>query len=192
MLSVVLQTTPAIDYLHHTIYKGASILGKLEMDTLVFDLTAQVCSMVADIQKEDLIRGAPAANHLAAIERAKHYMAEHFQQDISLQDISRHALVSPFHFSRLFKEIAGCSPHQYLTTVRLKHAELLLRNSAAPVKEVGYSSGFMNPDYFSQAFKTKYGQSPAAYRQQTAGSADARDCLRYFPGRHHTGRAGRL
>jgi AraC-like DNA-binding protein len=83
---------------------------------------------------------------------------------MSLMEIAEHCHVSAFHFSRIFKMFTACSPHQFLLTVRLKHAELLLKNTALPVMEIAFSSGFNSIEYFTAAFKNKYGYPPARFR----------------------------
>jgi AraC-like DNA-binding protein len=79
--------------------------------------------------------------------------------------LAEYCYVSPFHFSRLFKTFTSASPHQFLLTVRLKQAELLLRNTTQPVADVAFSSGFNSIEHFTAAFKQKYKCPPAKYRE---------------------------
>jgi transcriptional regulator GlxA family with amidase domain len=85
-----------------------------------------------------------------------------------LLQIATYCYVSPFHFSRLFKTFTSVSPHQYLLTLRLKNAELLLRNTAHPMADIAFTSGFNSVEHFTAAFKQKYNCPPATYRQQAA------------------------
>lgn len=164
LVSLVIQTVPEIEYMHHLIVRRAANAGKLEMDNLVFGLVRQLVSLVTDAGPDAPLHSALLKFHLCAVEKAKLFMNEHFSNDLSLKEIAQNAHTSVFHFSRIFKQVTGVAPHQYLTSIRLKHAELLLRNTQLPVKEVGYSSGFLNADYFSYAFKRKYCVSPAAFK----------------------------
>ena len=79
--------------------------------------------------------------------------------------VARNSFVSPFHFSRIFKQFSGYSPYQYLQLVRLKHAETLLKNTDLPITDVCFRSGFSRLDYFSAAFTKKYNIAPSRYKQ---------------------------
>jgi AraC family transcriptional regulator len=91
-------------------------------------------------------------------------MTSNFTEDISLMDMARHCHVSPFHFSRIFKLFTSSSPHQFLSGLRLKQAELLLLDTALPVADVAFSSGFNSLEHFTAAFKQQYGLPPARFR----------------------------
>jgi AraC family transcriptional regulator len=103
-------------------------------------------------------------NHLLTIERAKEYITQHFSDDISLQDIAAHCYVSPFHFSRIFKTFTSFAPHRFLLSIRLQHAEMLLRDTSLPVTDIAFSSGFNSIEHFSAAFRQQYKLSPALFR----------------------------
>jgi transcriptional regulator GlxA family with amidase domain len=92
-------------------------------------------------------------------------MNENFFNDISLQELSSHCCVSPFHFSRVFKKFTAYSPHQYLLNIRLKHAEMMVRNTHQPLADVCFASGFNSIEHFATTFRQKFKVSPAAYRK---------------------------
>ena len=71
-----------------------------------------------------------------AIEKAKAYIKENFRKEISLEDVSRSVDVSPYYFSKLFKEQAGENFIDYLTTIRIGTAMNLLQNGNLSIKEV--------------------------------------------------------
>jgi AraC-like DNA-binding protein len=112
----------------------------------------------------DRLKDTLKKNHLSTIEKAKAYLADHFMDDISLKEIADHCCISTFHFSRIFKTFTSCSPHQYLLNLRLKHAEILLKNTKLPVTDVCFSSGFNSLEYFSAAFGQKYKYAPSRFR----------------------------
>src|SRR5258707_10925470 len=108
------------------------------------------------------------------IVQTKLFIDSHFADKINLDDISDEALFSKFHFIRLFKNIYGRTPHQYLTFVRIARAKLLLRQGAA-VSEVCYSVGFDSESSFTMLFKRVTGETPSDYkrRQQKRSNAIA-------------------
>lgn len=165
LLSVMLQSGPEIDYLHHQIVSRLPNAGKLEIDSLVLEFFSQVAGTITDTSIEKQIKTLSKAYRLTAVELAKEYINKNFTKDISLQEISTNSFISPFHFSRIFKKTTSFSPHQYLQNVRLKHGELLLKNSSLPVSDIAYTSGFSSTAYFATAFKQKYKMSPMQYRK---------------------------
>ena len=167
LLSVVLSSSPEIDYLHHQIMKRMENAGKLEVDSLVMKLVGQLLENITD--KVVAVEELPASvrkNHMSTIERAKLYLQDHFTEDISLQEVASHCNVSPFHFGRTFKKFTNYSPHQYLLTIRLKHAELLLRNTTRPILDICFLSGFNSLEHFVTMFKQRYHVSPTQYRRE--------------------------
>jgi AraC-like DNA-binding protein len=130
------------------------------------EVIKKVLGNITDYKPDQRINTRLKQNHLITIERAKEYITDHFTDDISLMQIAAYCYVSPFHFSRLFKTFTADSPHQFLLTLRLKNAELLLRNTAQPVADIAFSSGFNSVEHFTAAFKQKYKCPPAAWRQR--------------------------
>ena len=168
LLSLALRSVPEADYLHWRIVKSRHAFQQLEMDTLVLELVSQVLRILNNrpLRDEGI---SPNKHHAPAIETARAYIQENFQEDISLDQIARHACVSPFHFSRLFRRHTAFSPYQYLLHVRLKHAGMLLRNGTLPIGEIATLSGFRSAENFSTAFRQKLGRPPKEYRKQPIG-----------------------
>lgn len=164
VLSVMLQSNPGVDYLHYQIQQKVAVAGKLEIDSLVLEFFEQVACIITNT-KHDVLSTCLNKNRIGAVEMAKEYINENFAKDISLQEIAASCFISPFHFSRLFKKITSFSPGRYLQQVRLKNAELLLKNSAMPVADVAFSSGFNSTAYFTTSFKQQYKINPAQYRK---------------------------
>lgn len=166
ILSVLLNSSPEVDYLHHQIMKNTSAVGKLEMDILVLSLVQQITGCISDKVFDDELPRLLRKNHISTIEKAKQYMNDKFMEDISLRELASHCCVSPFHFSRIFKKFTSYSPHQYLLNLRLKHSEMLLRNTNSSVTEICFSSGFNSIDHFSAMFRQKFFLSPTQLRAQ--------------------------
>lgn len=162
-LTQLLKADPTVEYLHHQLLQYP-FLSQIELDGLVFELVDCMVKK-ATVKQADATDYTPKKFHLPIIERAKEYIHQQFHNDFSLFDLSSFAYASPFHFSRLFKRYTSVSPHQYVLNVRLKHSEMLLKNTAKPIAEIAYQCGFNNAEYFATAFKQKYGLSPSLYKQ---------------------------
>jgi AraC-like DNA-binding protein len=164
--STVITADASADLLHYKILQRVSGQGidRFEIDCLVAELTEAVVHLLLGQKSHDGLPENTKKHHIGTIERAKEYLLEHFTQEVSLQDLARHCYVSPFHFTRLFKLFYGYSPFSYLQQVRLKQAEMLIRNTELPVADVCFRSGFKRLDYFSSTFAKQYALSPAKYR----------------------------
>lgn len=165
LLSLVLRSVPEADYLHYRILKNRFRTEKLVLDTLVIDFLYCVLNIISDKRLQYTGDGRLRKYHMAAIERAKDYMHGNLSGDISLKDIAGEACISMFHFSRLFKEATSFSPLQYLLQVRLKHAGLLLKNTALSISEVAAAAGFKKPERFATTFRQTFHTAPNEYRK---------------------------
>ncbi len=94
---------------------------------------------------------------------AKVYIDENYQEAIDLEQISRQAFLSRFHFHRLFKQVYKRTPHQYITQKRLDKARELLSDNKA-VTDVCNEVGFESIGSFSVLFKKEIGFAPQYYR----------------------------
>jgi AraC family transcriptional regulator len=166
LLSLLLVSSPDVDYLHHQIMKGVTTAGKLEMDSLVLGLVQQITSSITDRILDKELPASIRKNHISTIEKAKEYMNENFIDDISLKEVAEHCHTSPFHFCRTFKMFTSFSPHQYLLNIRLAHAERLLRSSTLPVADICFSSGFNSIEHFATTFKQKNKVTPTQFRKE--------------------------
>ena len=99
------------------------------------------------------------------IVQAKIFMDEHYADELDLDHISEQAYFSKFHFLRLFKQIYGQTPHQYLAKLRLEKARLLLAKGSS-VSEVCLMVGFLSNGSFTTLFKRTYGITPSSYQEQ--------------------------
>ncbi len=100
------------------------------------------------------------------IENAKKYISENFSSDISLDDVSRIVNISPYYFSKLFKEATGENFIEYLTNIRIEKAKDLLLNSDMSMKEICAMCGYQDPNYFSRTFKKNVGFTPTEFKEK--------------------------
>ncbi len=98
------------------------------------------------------------------IEKAKEYINRCYSKDISLDEVSREVDISPYYFSKLFKEVTGENFIEYLTRMRIQTAKELLRSEMS-IKEVGLEVGYSDPNYFSRIFKKIVGVTPTEFKE---------------------------
>lgn len=95
------------------------------------------------------------------IEQSVAYIRENFSSDLTLSFIAEMFSVSPEHFSRMFKKETGIGFSKYLNSLRLQHAEQILRSAHVQnITKVAEICGFEDSNYFSKKFKEVYGISP--------------------------------
>lgn len=108
-------------------------------------------------------RKAEHENQVAA--RAQEYIQENFSRDLSLDEVSRRLDISPYYFSKLFKEETGSNFVEYVTALRIGKAKEMLRQGNRSVKETCASVGYSDPNYFSRIFKKNTGVTPTEYKE---------------------------
>lgn len=95
------------------------------------------------------------------IKGAIQYMYEHFNEDISVNDICRAIGFSKYYFCRTFKEITGQTVLKHLNIIRCNNARALLSDGKHNISESALSSGFCNSSYFSKTYKKLVGNLPS-------------------------------
>lgn len=94
------------------------------------------------------------------------YMAGHLHEDVTLEQLSRLAGFSPFHFQRAFKRQTGTTPQGYLLQLRVQHAKNLLFATARPLAEIAQAVGYGTAQAFSRAFARIESMTPAEFRRR--------------------------
>lgn len=88
----------------------------------------------------------------------------HCDQPLSLQALAAEVAMSPYHFLRTFRAVAGMAPHQFMLHLRLQRAAVRLRCSGDPISTVALEAGFSDLSTFNRRFRRLLGASPGAYR----------------------------
>lgn len=122
-------------------------------------LTDLLTYMLVDTPKK-----VSAVNDMERIEEMLGYLNEHFDEQISVRGLAELAMLSPYHFIRVFKKETGFTPHEYLMNTRISAAKYMLKNTGLPVKDICYNTGFSSESSFCVAFKKKVGVTPVQYR----------------------------
>jgi AraC-like DNA-binding protein len=111
---------------------------------------------------------SPPRDRRRAVETAL-WMDAHSHEDIDLDAASRSAGLSPFHFLRVFSNVLGVTPHQYLVRSRLRHAARLLADDERSITDVAYDVGFSDVSNFVRTFGRAAGVSPRGFRCAARG-----------------------
>jgi AraC-like DNA-binding protein len=98
--------------------------------------------------------------------RARSFIDECYDLPLDLNEISRHACLSRYHFLRLFREAFATTPHQYLIKRRIEKAKELLRTRRLSVTDICFEVGFQSLGSFSSLFRRCVGHAPINYRER--------------------------
>ncbi len=101
-----------------------------------------------------------------AIDVALHYIKEHYAEDLSLEKMASVVFLNPAYFSQLFKHKTGQGFKEYLTSLRLEQAKLLLLNPKLKLAEIAERVGYQDMRHFTQMFRKRFHLTPTEYRQQ--------------------------
>ena len=92
------------------------------------------------------------------------YIDAFLDKNIKLADLAQLLDMSPFHFSRLFKQSIGMTPHQYLSQQRVERAKQLLKKTDRLIIDIALECGFSSHSHLSKQFRQITGITPKAYR----------------------------
>lgn len=96
--------------------------------------------------------------------KVEQYIIDNIKEDLDLETIANNFNLSPYYFSRSFKEAMGCNLSDFINTVRIRMAKELLKQNNMSIKEIGYEVGYSDPNYFSKVFKKYEGYTPTVYK----------------------------
>lgn len=105
-------------------------------------------------------------NEPPMITRARQFIAENHEEDLSLGMVAKAVNTSTFYFCKMFKKATGLNFTEYVSRVRVEKAKNLLLNPNLRISEIAYQVGFQSLTHFNRVFKKIAGQSPTTYRQR--------------------------
>lgn len=127
--------------------------------TLLLTVLRDVSSQTLTIRESD----ATTTRRKEILDQAKEYLATHYRQCVSLDEVADAIDISPYYLSHVFSEESGLSLFSHLTTIRMKKAAELLQARSLNVSEVAYEVGYESPNYFSKVFRKHFGCSPTSF-----------------------------
>lgn len=100
-----------------------------------------------------------------AVQRMQDYIAEKVNEPITLYMLARVAGYSPWHTSRIFKQLTGKTPLEYTRSLRLSRAAVRLWDEDTRIIDVALDFAFDTHEGFTRAFSEKFGITPQYYRK---------------------------
>jgi two-component system response regulator YesN len=108
--------------------------------------------------------------NLRVINKACDYIVKNYHKNISLEEVAQTVHLSPFYFSRLFKQEKGYNFVDFLTKVRIEKAKKMLQNPDFTAVRIAAEVGYQDASYFSRVFRQTMGMTPNQYRNEIRNS----------------------
>jgi AraC-like DNA-binding protein len=138
----------------------------VDLDEVGLLFAARLVAVVSGRARNPL--GARTRDRRRAVEAAL-WIDEHSHQTIDLESAAREAGLSAFHFLRLFANVLGVTPHQYLIRSRLRHAARMLAADTGSITDIAFDVGFGDLSNFVRTFHRAAGVSPRGFRKAAKG-----------------------
>jgi AraC family transcriptional regulator len=146
-------------------FREPSIGGNLLIDSVAQAICLHTIRSYHNYDGE--LRISPSGQFLTPAQqrRALEFIDAHLSCDFDLSDLAKEAGLSPFHFTRCFKNSLGASPYQFAMRKRLERVINLLQNTAIPIAEIAFSTGFSDQSHMTRALRRAFGTTPGAIRR---------------------------
>ncbi len=138
--------------------KLSQIRSVSELPAIVDEAAVHLCQLVSETKRKD------TGN--AHVESAKHFIATHLTQEISVADIAKAVGVSASHLSHLFQAHTSQSMREYLLQERIAAAKQLLASTDQTISQIASLLSFCDQSYFTLVFRRQTGTTPGEYRRQ--------------------------
>ncbi|WP_430788048.1 helix-turn-helix transcriptional regulator [Virgibacillus flavescens] len=135
-------------------------MRKLFIDSSLTQLSILMIQHVPGIHQEEL----PTFHMASDLQRVIHALKESYEQDWSLDDMTKLSGISKFQFAHLFKQTTGLSPYSWLQSYRLMKSQILLTQTTSSILWIALQVGFKSVGSYNQLFKKVYGKTPTAFR----------------------------
>lgn len=132
---------------------------------LLFSFRVKTSGTVAsESAARESVSPFPDSEKIRTVNRVAGYLADHYWEQTSLDELSSRFFINKFYLSRIFRQVTGFTMREYLHIQRIQKAQEFLRSSQLPITEISLSVGFETVSYFEKIFRRYCSQSPREYR----------------------------
>lgn len=129
------------------------------------DILAQILELADEIEGVQQKETAEENGNSGLVERAREYMEEYYNEDLTLQKVAEIVGISSGYLSTLFSQFLNEGFVDYLNRIRIEHACAYLKQNYFKTYEIAYKVGFRDEKYFARVFKKVTGMTPSEYKK---------------------------
>jgi AraC-like DNA-binding protein/ligand-binding sensor protein len=144
-------------------YFQTRVLDKKQFDAVLRLLTI-FAQHLASLSNQLMVSAQRSESPM--VTRAKQFIAEHQDEELSLRQVAGAVNTSAFYFCKMFKQATGLTFTDYLARVRIEKVKNLLINPHKRISEAAYEAGFQSLSQFNRVFRKIVGESPTTWREK--------------------------
>ncbi len=149
---------------------ASSLMNAMHSDCPELSVLGELCRLLSCILENhffvDVLQTENTdSRKIALLKPVLEYIEGHYQNPMSLDELSHIAGMNPRYFCRFFSSLTGQTPMNYVRTYRLEQAALLLESGETNVTQAGLSCGFTDIAYFIKCFRKHRGLTPKEYQK---------------------------
>lgn len=148
-----------------TFYRRNQYFSETRCKCSLYQILLLISEYVLQKQENKMDRSHtfdPSRNYIRS---ACNYISEHSAEDLSQAEVAAHTGISPYYFSRLFREYTQMTFPAYLSEIRVQNAMNLLADPSLSVTDCAFMAGFQSTTTFNKAFRELTGCTPREYRR---------------------------
>ena len=151
-------------------YFQTRVLTRLQYDSIL-RLLAIFAQHLASLSNQLMVQEEKSES--PQIARARVFIGEHQDEDLSLSEVARAVNMSAFYFCKMFKQATGLTFTDYLARIRVEKVKNLLLDPHKRVSEAAFAAGFQSLSQFNRVFRKVAGEAPSTYRDRVHRTAAA-------------------
>jgi AraC-like DNA-binding protein len=137
-----------------------------EFEELMIALVGAVAAVLGNAARQMRAPTSQDERRVTDALRLIEVQAADLEPGLSVTELASEAGMSPFHFLRIFRQVVGMTPYQFVLHTRLHRAAVRLRRTREAVLSIALEAGFADLSTFNRRFRRVMGLSPSAYRAQ--------------------------
>lgn len=144
-----------------SIVQSYDLQSELELSSMLMNLLTDLIRL-----KQRTEFSQKYGHHQAELDESIRYLHNHFQSNLSVEQLADLCHLSKFYYIKVFKAYTGLPPYDYLLRYRLQQAQKMLMDSEASIEEIALSTGFSDSKNFITCFKNRLCTTPLQFRKQ--------------------------